>query len=308
MIFFDPQLIILLQSLLPYVTYEILNLFGDPIIYVVLLGLAYWCLSKRGGKIAVMLFMFSSFINIILKYGFGMPRPPVDLRQNPEYVMDQSYGFPSGATQVSTTFWGWATIKLRKWWIALVGVFVILVTSIARMGLGLHFLGDVIGGVIVGIIIVVWAYFLVPYLQPRWRHLPMFAQNWLLPAIALIFCFIFYTAFALGLPYFPSENVAVSMGLIFGFSIGITAESRYVNFSTNVPRNTKMFRALFGVIIALAVYYSITAAFAFIPLIPLLHFITQFIKYILIGFFGAFIIPVIFNFIEQRKVFATKNS
>lgn len=307
MIFFDPQVIILLQSLLPYVAFEIMNLFGDQIIYVTLLGIAYWCMNKRGGKIAIILVMFSSLINILLKYGFGMPRPPAGLRQNPEYAADQSYGFPSGTTQVSTTFWGWATIKLRKWWVAIVGAIAITITAVARIGLGLHFLGDVIGGIVVGVIIVVWAYFLVPYLRRYWKRMPTSLQDWLLPITALIFFFAFFTAHAFGLPYFPSENIAISMGIVFGFSVGVIAEHRYVNFTTIVPRNTKILRAALGVIIALVAYYALTAAFSFVPAIPLLQYSTRFIKYILVGFFGAFLVPVFFNFIEKRWVFTAKS-
>ena len=245
--FFDPQIIILLQSILPYVAWEILNLFGEQIIYVMLLGVAYWCLSKEEGNIAIMLVMFSSFINILIKYAFGMPRPPPELRHNPEYATDQSYGFPSGAAQTATTFWGWALLRLKRWWIVIVGILFITITALARMGLGLHFLGDVMGGIIVGVIIVVWAYFLVPYFLPRWKRAPQYFQNWFLPIVALIFFFIYFLTYAFGLPYFPSENIAVSMGVVVGFSVGIVLEKQYVGFSMAVSKNTKVVRAIIGI-------------------------------------------------------------
>ena len=121
MVFFDPTIIVFLQSIIAYAIWDALNLLGDPIVYVIILGIAFWCLSKREGKIAIMLVMFSSFINILLKYAFRMPRPSSGLRQG-EYVADQSYGFPSGATQTATTFWGWAALRLRRWWVAIVGI------------------------------------------------------------------------------------------------------------------------------------------------------------------------------------------
>ncbi len=299
--FFDPQVIFLLQSILPYVAWEILNLFGEQIIYVMLLGIAYWCLNKEEGNIAVMLVMFSSFINILVKYAFGMPRPAPALRHNPEYAADQSYGFPSGATQTATTFWGWALLRLKRWWVIIVGITFITVTALARMGLGLHFLGDVIGGIIVGVIIVVWAYFLVPYFLPRWKQAPRYFQNWFLPILALIFFFIYFIAYALGLPFFPSENIAISMGVVVGFSVGIVLEKQHVGFSMAVSKNTKVVRAIMGIIIALVLYYTLSAVFALIPAIPLLDYSTRFIRYILVGFFGAFVIPFLFNYIEKRK-------
>ncbi|MFX1577568.1 MAG: phosphatase PAP2 family protein [Promethearchaeota archaeon] len=299
MVFFDPTIIILLQLLLPYFVWEILNFVGDPLIYVMLLGITFWCLNKREGKIAIMLVMFSNFINILLKYAFGMPRPPASLRQNPEYVADQSYGFPSGAAQTASTFWGWVTLRLRRWWVAIISGIFITIAALARMGLGLHFLGDVIGGIIVGIILVTWAYFLVPYLKPQWKRLPTFLQNWLLPIISLVFFFIYLAAYALGLPYFPSENVAISLGVVFGFSAGLVLEKRYVNFTMDISRNTKIIRAILGVIISILIYITLSAGFSLIPTFPLLSYTTRFIRYILVGFFGAFVIPLLFTQIEK---------
>jgi membrane-associated phospholipid phosphatase len=299
--FFDPQVIIILQSILPYLVWEILNLFGEQIIYVVLLTIAFWCVNKEEGNIAIMLVMFSLFINILLKYAFGMPRPPSELRQNPEYAADQSYGFPSGAVQTSTTFWGWIMVRLKRWWVVIIGGIFITITALARMGLGLHYLGDVIGGIIVGVVLIVWAYFLVPYFLSRWKQAPPFFQNWFFPLIALLFFFVYLVAYAVGLPYFPTENVAVSMGVVFGFSIGIVLEKRYVGFSTTVSKNTKVLRAIIGIVIALVMYYALDAVFSFIPALSLLAFSTRFIRYILLGFFGAFIVPYIFNFLEKRR-------
>ncbi len=301
MVFFDPGIIIFLQTIFPYAVWELLNLFGEPIFYVIVLGTSYWCLNKREGKIAIILVMFSNFINIILKYAFKIPRPPTELRQNPEYAADQSYGFPSGATQTATTFWGWVMLRLRRWWIVTVGVMIIIITALARMGLGMHYSGDVIGGIIFGVILVTWAFFLVPYFEPRWKRIPEYLQNWLLPSIALIFFLIYFTAYATGLPYFPSENIALSMGIVFGFCTGLIPEKRYVDFSTKVSRNTKIIRAILGVFVAFIIYFALTAGFSLIPGLPLLDYTARFIRYIIVGFFGAFIIPLMFSYIEKWR-------
>jgi membrane-associated phospholipid phosphatase len=299
-VFFDPIIIIYLQMVLPYLAWEFLNFFGDSLVYVILLGIAFWCLSKREGKIAIMLVMFSSFFNILLKYAFRMPRPTHSLRQNPEYAADESFGFPSGATQTATTFWGWVTLRIRRSWVAIVGVVFIVITALARMGLGMHYLGDVIGGIIIGIIFVTWAYFLVPYLTKYWGQMREFLKDWLLSIIAIIFFFLYFIAYAfLLLPYFPSENIAISMGVVVGFSAGLVLEKRHVNFSTDVSRNIKILRAVLGVIVALLIYYALSAAFSLIPALPLVHYSTRFIRYIFVGFFGAFIIPLLFTYVEK---------
>ena len=230
-----------------------------------------------------------------------MPRPPSSLRQNPEYAADQSYGFPSNATQTATTFWGWTMIRLRRWWVFIVGIIFISITAIARVGLGMHYLGDVVGGILVGVILISWAHFMVPYLTPRWSRMPEYLQNWLLPMVATIFFFIYFAAYAAGLPFFPSENVAVSMGVITGFSMGLVLEKRYVNFQTSISRNTKVIRAGLGLIVAFIIYFSLSTGFSLLPTVPLLEYTARFIRYLLVGFFGAFIIPLLFTYIENWR-------
>jgi hypothetical protein len=169
------------------------------------------------------------------------------------------------------------------------------------MGLGLHYLGDVIGGIVFGIIIIVWAYFLVPYFVPLWKRLPQNIKDWFFPILALIFFFCYFAAYAVGLPYFPTENIAISMGVVLGFSLGLILENRYVNFSTDVSKNTRVFRAILGVSIGLIIYYALSMSFSLLPVYPLLDYSARFIRYTLVGFFGAFVIPYIFTYIETRR-------
>jgi membrane-associated phospholipid phosphatase len=298
MIFFDPSIIIWLQSLLPYWAWDLLNLLGDDIIYVALLGIAYWCINKKQGTIAVNLLMFSSFFNVLFKYAFHMERPPAALRHKTEYINDTSYGFPSGAAQSSTTFWGWASVKLRRWYVWIIGAIMIIITALARMGLGMHWLGDVLGGIVIGVVIVAMAYFLVPFFDKRWEHMPRALQDWLLPLVALIFFGIYYIAFALNvIPYFSTENVGVSMGVVFGFGAGVALETHYVNLKMDVPKNTKILRAVVGLIIALVLYFAFTAIFQLLDIGD--FFVVRFVKYAIVGFFGAFVIPALFKALHR---------
>jgi len=299
--FFDPlavAIILALQQLLPFTAWYVLNLLSSDIVYVGLLGIAYWCLDKREGRVAVNLLMFSSFINILLKYAFHMPRPDPSLRPDPEDQLDVSYGFPSGAVQTASTFWGWASLKLRQWWLWIIAIAMTVLTALARMALGMHWLGDVIGGAIVGIIIVVMAHFMVPWFTERWEGMPRLAQEWLLPLLALIFFAIFQAAYSLLLiPYFPSENIAVSMGVVLGFGAGSVLEERYISFSTDIPRNTLIIRAILGLAIALIIYFVLSAVLDFLAIADI--FAIRFIKYIIVGFAGAFLVPLIFKAVGQ---------
>lgn len=296
--FFDSLAInvILFLQQLPPLLWIVSNEVSGEIVFIALLGIVYWCFNKREGKIAVNLLMFSSFINILLKYTFQIPRPDPSLRPNPEHKLDASYGFPSGAVQNSATFWGWASVKVRRWSVWVVSVLMVITSALARMGLGMHWLGDVIGGACIGIVIVVMAFFIVPFLLERWDWLPRILQSLVFPILALVFFGIFaiyYTMYPT--LYFPTENIGVSMGVVFGFSVGAALEARFIDFSTDVSRNTRILRAVVGLVIAFVLYFALTALFGLFTLSAVFAFTLRFIKYILVGLFGAFLIPLLFK-------------
>ncbi len=296
--FFDSLAIsvILFLQQFPHILWVVLNEVGGELVFIALLGIAYWCFNKQESKIAINLLMFSSFINILLKYAFQMPRPDPSLRPNPEHKLDISYGFPSGAVQNSATFWGWASVKIRRWSVWVVSVLLVVTSTLARMGLGMHWLGDVIGGACIGIVIVVMAFFIVPFLLERWDWLPGFLQSLVFPILALVFFGIFAIFYSMyPMLYFPTENIGVSMGVVFGFGVGAALEARYIDFSTEVSRKTRILRVVVGLVVALVLYFALTVFFDLFTLGAVLAFTLRFIKYILVGFFGAFVIPLLFK-------------
>ena len=225
-----------------------------------------------------------------------MPRPDPSLRPNSDHKLDASYGFPSGAVQNSVTFWGWASVKVRRWSVWVVSILMVVVTALARMGLGMHWLGDVIGGACIGIVIVVMAVFIVPFLLERWSWLPRALQSLIFPILALLFFGIFAIFYSLNPAlYFPTENIGVSMGVVFGFGVGAVLEAQFINFSTDVSRNTRILRAIVGLVIAFALYFPLTALFGMFTLSPVFAFTLRFTKYVLVGLFGAFLIPLLFK-------------
>ncbi len=60
------------------------------------------------------------------------------------------YGLPSGHTSIQIALWCTLMFLFKKRWIKIVGATVIALTMISRLYLGHHFLGDIIGGAILG--------------------------------------------------------------------------------------------------------------------------------------------------------------
>jgi len=72
-----------------------------------------------------------------------------------------SLGFPSGHVSLTTALWGGSATVFDNWLIKILTPFAMVLMAFSRVYLGKHFIGDVVGGAIVGLIsIVVFAYFL----------------------------------------------------------------------------------------------------------------------------------------------------
>lgn len=102
------------------------------------------------------------------------------------------YGLPSGHTSSATALWGGLALLFRNrilYWLAPV---MIVAMALSRMYFGRHFLADVIGGFVVGVVILFVAYQLLTryQLQERLFQRASFALTVQLPNI-LFFIFLF---------------------------------------------------------------------------------------------------------------------
>jgi membrane-associated phospholipid phosphatase len=65
------------------------------------------------------------------------------------------YGFPSGHVILITTIWMSMAMMFKRGWLTMISILVISLTAVSRMYLGLHYLGDVIGGLFIGIVLTI---------------------------------------------------------------------------------------------------------------------------------------------------------
>lgn len=67
--------------------------------------------------------------------------------------VNEHYGFPSGHTSIQVALWISLFFLFRKRWIRTLGIIAVALTIFSRIYLGHHFLGDTIGGLILGLLI-----------------------------------------------------------------------------------------------------------------------------------------------------------
>jgi len=68
------------------------------------------------------------------------------------------HGFPSGHVMIITSVWIAMALFFKKRWLWIISISLVVLTIISRMYLGVHYLGDVIGGLLFGVLLVMIFY------------------------------------------------------------------------------------------------------------------------------------------------------
>lgn len=155
LVLFDVGLIQWLQSFSSGVLdafFLAITALGSHYVYMLILPFIYWAIDRKVGRRLAGLFLTSMWVNGLVKEFLTLPRP------NPELVRvlgnEPSPGFPSGHAQGAMTLWGYLAIAFQRKWLTWVCVGLILLISISRLYLGVHFPGDVLGGLAIGAVLI----------------------------------------------------------------------------------------------------------------------------------------------------------
>lgn len=287
---------------------------GTAYVYLVVFSAVYWCFDTALGIRIGLILMLSESLNGILKILFHSPRPYwIDSRVK-AYAGESTFGLPSGHSQNAASVYGLMASTLRRKWVWIVSLVVILLIGISRMVLGVHFLRDVLGGWLLG--------FMLLYLfrmldepvsrcfkqQKIWLRLSaallsslliialgmlvrVSVSDWQMPAS--------WSAAALqavpGHPIdpFAYENVFTVAGVWFGMVAGLAF---VVNGSgahdPAGPVLDRFIRFLVGLIGLLALYLGLGRLFPDTQ--DLAGYVLRFLRYALIGLWAVWLAPLLF--------------
>lgn len=125
---------------------------GGATVLLLLLSVLYWTTDRRRTAAVVSYALVALGIVIALKAGIGWPRPPESVRMIP--LENDPYGFPSGHAVAAVTVYGglasaWGRLDDRRV-VAGVTAAVVLIAG-SRVALGMHYLGDVVAGTLLGL-------------------------------------------------------------------------------------------------------------------------------------------------------------
>ncbi|OJV64799.1 MAG: hypothetical protein BGO41_14495 [Clostridiales bacterium 38-18] len=252
----------------------LITLLGEEYFYILVLGIAYWCVSKKNTVFIVYCLTFSSVINSALKEMFNELRPfqVLDIRAlRVETATGTS--FPSGHTQTVTAFYVAVASLFKKKWLWGISAIIPFLVGVSRIYLGVHWPKDVLGGWLIGILSVV----IVTWILRNDNKMKVQQMTLFLVVLSVV-----------SLIFFTSENYVKAVAAFSAFIIGQMMEEKWVSFSTKTNLTKQFVKIVLGM--------SITAG-VFIGLKAILPDENMFIgiRYLLTVFSVAFVAPYIFT-------------
>lgn len=200
-----------------------MSFIGEMNTVLIIMGLIYWCVSKKFGKYLLMGWSGNRVVNGLLKVAVCVYRPWIrDARIVPDSAALASatgYSFPSGHSMNAASLYGGGAIRkeFSKALRVTLGIVVALI-ALSRNFLGVHTPQDILVGVCAGLLV-------------------MWLTGKLLVDGAKM-----------------ANDTYKGVGWCIGFLTGWVLERRYIGFSTDVPMMTRVTRLTLG----LLGYYAVS--------------------------------------------------
>ncbi len=249
---------------------------GSERAYIALLIIVFLGIDAKIGRRLGIFLLISFYLNQQLKLLMNTPRPfildPTIARS--QAAIDSAGGgaFPSGHSQGATTFWGLAAFYFRKRWLWWLAATMILLMSLSRLYLGVHWLVDVFGGIAIGVAVI---------------GLTMLVDTFVTNALRIPWWLVLILGIAIPLAlniFAPSPE----SGLLTGaFSAYMTAP---LLLEHQPPKHLwkRVVISLLGVILVFAFLFGSSA---FLPEEFKRHPVGSFVRYLLLGYVGLLLTP-----------------
>lgn len=245
--------------------WKYITILGDELFYVTLLPVIYHGISRSVGIELIIAICTSIWLGNNLKNFLKMPRPPKEL-----WLVDASgYGFPSGHALGSTVFWGYLSLYFKK--IMPTSFMLIILISISRIILRVHYPFDVLGGLTIGVAVLAVTYII----RKRIRSLSLISKIFL--TIIFSFTLLLISNFLSTITYIEHSVLGVLIGSYLG----------HVLYLKRVPKSVLTLpKRCIGALLALGVSFIGYKLGSYIPYDPLLlphYVITSFTMIFIVG-------------------------
>jgi membrane-associated phospholipid phosphatase len=279
--------------------------------FLLLLGLTvYWCIDTRAGVRLGLLLVSGAALGGILKLASHMPRPYwYDARVQP-LAGETGYGMPSIHTVHAWAITPWLAGSIRRGWGLWIGILMAIGISVSRMHLGVHFPGDVLAGLLIGVSVWFFVDLGIRHIGPVLARAGFLVQS-ASAAAASIAVLISQSAILRSLansadpgewaeqaarinliqPRDPNPIISLA-GLILGMGIGLACKSRWAPFEAGGSLEKRTLRFLLGLSVTLMIWAGLALLWNGItpPYEPALRYL----RYGLAGWWMVFLAPWLF--------------
>ncbi len=286
--------------------FRFISLLGQEEFYLVWLPLIYWCLDKRLGKHLAYVFLAAHGLNSLGKHSFRGPRP-FWLDSSVGLGKEVSYGVPSGHTESAMVFYGLLAFWLKRRWMTLLALFMIVAMGLSRIYLGVHFVHDVAAGYLVGAVVLVgyfvWRRYWAVQFSKRILGQRLLAAILVPLGLALVYMVV---RLFIGEPdtavswakFIPDaelegiEAMATAFGSLLGLGIGVNLEASRVCFKSGGAVWKRIVRYLVGMVVTVGLWAGLKIIF---PTDPLwLALFLRIVRYTLLLLWVGYYGPLVF--------------
>lgn len=292
-----------------------LSFLGTEDLLLLLVPFIFWCVDSGFGARLLFLVVISDFVNGLLKWIFHLPRPYwIDARVKP-LESEISYGLPSGHTQSATVGWGYLAVRVNRWWMWLISALVIVGVATARVALGMHFVGDVIGGLLVGLIVLTTFVLIEPRVT-RWitpKPIGFQIATAFLASLAMIVIVLIARSVSggiidpigwaqlsaqAGVPNAPRslDTPITDAAIIFGAGAGLALLKRSGGFNARGPWGKRLLRLALGLIVLVILRFGLGAIFPREP--ELTGALFRYVRYVILVLWATWLAP--WTFVKLR--------
>ena len=262
---------------------------GSQQFYIASFVILYLAYDSRVGRRIGIILLLGFYINFHLKGIVDTERPFLvdESLVRSEAARETAIGgaFPSGHAQGAMTFWGLLAAYGRRTWLTIISVAFIILISVSRTYLGVHFPIDIVGGLAIGLAMVVLGLVLSN----------AFSNVHLDRTLVVIFGIAVPLALHIFLPTPDSET------LLGGLAAFITAPALLKH---HVPKDT--LRKILIIVLGIGlVFGALVGSSLLLPEELKRNFIVGFVRYLLIGWVGTLLAPWLAKLIRLAPKQAT---
>ena len=260
--------------------FKAVTFMGEEEFFLILLPLVFWCLGFAVGARLAVVFLFSVYVNGGLKALIAHPRP---FERDAAVQLHEAdgYGLPSGHSQSAVVVWGSIAAGLRRTWLWIVAVVLMVLIGFSRIYLGVHFPTDVFGGWAVGATLLAIYLVIEPRVETWLRRVGLAAQLALAVIVPLALVLLR-----------PVDEAISSMGVLMGTGVGLSLLARVSRFSAAGPVWQRAVRFLVGAIPLLALYLGLKLVFPGEG--EPLYAVLRFVRFALLGLWTGLGAPWLF--------------